>query len=237
MQYLLAKTGKHHKQNTSSLKRSVTYMAVAATAVTGSAGTGIAVAKATESPAPDIQLAADDDALNESTAAPQILEISEFKPTSDLAAQVQKAVAHSSALAELDRLARIPLVTAFRPAEGSFTSGFGSRWGSMHNGIDIANVMNTPIYSVLDGVVIDAGPASGFGQWVRVRHEDGTITVYGHIETIMVSVGQAVKAGEQIAGMGNRGFSTGSHLHFEVYPQGGAAVDPIGWLAEQGINI
>ncbi|MDO4927486.1 MAG: M23 family metallopeptidase [Corynebacterium sp.] len=235
MQELRTNSGKHRKHTTSSLKRSVTYVTVAATAVSGSAGAGFATAKATESS--NIQLAANEVENVETSTSPQILEISEFKPTTDLGAQVQKAVAHSDTLAELDRIARTPIIKAIKPAEGSFTSGFGSRWGTMHAGIDIANVMNTPIYSVLDGVVIDAGAASGFGQWIRVKHEDGTITVYGHIETIMVSVGQAVKAGEQIAGMGSRGFSTGCHLHFEVYPQGGAAVDPVGWLAEQGISL
>ena len=73
-----------------------------------------------------------------------------------------------------------------RPAQGSFTSGFGARWGTSHNGVDIANAIGTPIVSVMDGTVVEAGPASGFGLWVRVQHEDGTITVYGHMNTIDV---------------------------------------------------
>ena len=75
------------------------------------------------------------------------------------------------------------------------------------------------------------------GNWVRLRHEDGTITVYGHMETIDVAVGDKVHAGQKIAGMGSRGFSTGSHLHFEVHPNGGDAVDPAPWLAERGISL
>ena len=88
-----------------------------------------------------------------------------------------------------------------------------------------------------DGTVIDAGPASGFGQWVRVKHDDGTITVYGHVATIDVTVGQHVTAGQKIAGMGNEGFSTGTHLHFEVHPGGGEAIDPVPWLAARNIFV
>ena len=107
----------------------------------------------------------------------------------------------------------------------------------MHNGIDIANDIGTPINAVMDGTVIDSGPASGFGQWIRLRHDDGTITVYGHMETLDVSVGEHVTAGQKIAGMGSRGFSTGSHLHFEVHPGGGGPIDPVPWLAERGISV
>ncbi|MCQ4623398.1 M23 family metallopeptidase [Corynebacterium sp. CCUG 70398] len=123
------------------------------------------------------------------------------------------------------------------PAEGRFTSGYGPRWGRMHNGIDIANGIGTPIYSVMDGTVINAGPAQGFGKWVRVRHDDGTITVYGHVHSFNVSVGQRVTAGEQIAEMGNEGQSTGPHLHFEVRPGGGNAIDPVPWLKDRGIEV
>lgn len=124
-----------------------------------------------------------------------------------------------------------------RPAEGTFTSGFGPRWGSFHSGIDIANAPGTPIYAAMAGTVIDSGPASGFGNWIRIQHDDGTITVYGHMQTLAVSVGQRVAAGEYIAGMGSLGFSTGSHLHFEVHPGGGSAVDPQAWLAARGISV
>lgn len=71
---------------------------------------------------------------------------------------------------------------------------------------------------VMGGTVIDSGPASGFGQWIRIQHDDGSIAVYGHMETLDVTVGKRVTAGQRIAGMGNRGFSTGSHLHFAALP-------------------
>ncbi|MEV6136090.1 M23 family metallopeptidase [Nocardia sp. NPDC051990] len=122
------------------------------------------------------------------------------------------------------------------PTRGIFTSGFGSRWGTFHNGIDIAGPIGTPIYAVANGTVIDAGPAQGFGLWVRIRHDDGSITVYGHMYDFFVSVGERVPAGMQIARMGNRGDSTGPHLHFEVIVNG-QHVDPQQWLAMRGLSF
>lgn len=122
------------------------------------------------------------------------------------------------------------------PAEGQLTSEFGPRGGTAHNGIDIANSIGTPIVSAMDGEVVDSGPASGFGMWVRVQHSNGLITVYGHINESMVSVGQQVSAGEQIATIGNRGQSTGPHLHFEVH-EGGTKTDPLAWLNSHGISL
>ena len=107
-----------------------------------------------------------------------------------------------------------------KPAEGRFTSGFGARWGSSHRGIDIAGPIGTPIVSVADGTVVESGPASGFGMWVKVELDDGTINVYGHVNRSYVREGQQVRAGEEIAEIGNRGRSTGPHLHFEVWTDG-----------------
>lgn len=123
------------------------------------------------------------------------------------------------------------------PAHGEFTSGFGPRWGTFHAGIDIANAIGTPIYAVAAGTVIDAGPAQGFGLWVRILHNDGSISVYGHLYDFFVSVGEQVPAGLQIGRMGNRGDSTGPHLHFEIHPGGGGPIDPLPWLAARGILI
>lgn len=119
---------------------------------------------------------------------------------------------------------------------GRVTSGFGLRGGASHMGLDIAAPIGTPIHVPLAGTVIDSGPASGFGLWVRVRHADGTVTTYGHINRSLVSVGQQVAKGEQIAEVGNRGQSTGPHLHIEVTTPGGTKVNPKPWLDEQGIG-
>lgn len=125
-----------------------------------------------------------------------------------------------------------------KPANGVLTSGFGARWGTSHNGIDIAGPIGAPIYAVANGTVLEAGPASGFGLWVRVQHDDGTVTVYGHMNSYSVSVGQQVEAGQQIAEIGNRGQSTGPHLHFEVWTgDNGAKIDPLSWLAQNGVNL
>ncbi|WP_233608453.1 M23 family metallopeptidase [Nocardia stercoris] len=123
-----------------------------------------------------------------------------------------------------------------KPVTAVLTSGFGSRWGTFHNGIDLAAPIGTPIFAVTDATVVDAGPAQGFGLWIRLRHPDGTVTVYGHVNTMNVTVGQHVSAGQQIATVGNRGDSTGPHLHFEVHPNGGGAVDPQPWLAARAIT-
>lgn len=123
------------------------------------------------------------------------------------------------------------------PAHGTFTSGFGARWGTQHLGIDIANSIGTPIYAASDGVVISAGPASGFGLWVRTQLADGTIQVYGHMNTFSVHVGQKVTCGEQIAEIGERGQATGPHLHFEVWKNGTTKIDPRPWLAARGIVV
>lgn len=122
------------------------------------------------------------------------------------------------------------------PARGTFTSGYGGRWGTFHRGIDIAAPIGSPIYAVADGTVINAGPAQGFGLWVRIRHNDGTVSVYGHVYSFSVSVGEKVHAGQQIARIGNRGDSTGPHLHFEILVHG-RHVDPLPWLAQRGIDL
>ncbi|QGU05932.1 M23 family metallopeptidase [Corynebacterium comes] len=202
----------------------------------------------------------------ETDSAPQILTIAEHKPVNNLDEQLNKSIelaaeraaaeaeaiaaeaeaiaaaeaeaaAAEAAAAEAELAAQAPSASVVKPTEGTFTSGFGMRWGSLHAGLDIANVVGTPILAAMGGTVIDSGPASGFGQWIRIQHDDGSIAVYGHMETLDVSVGEQVTAGQKIAGMGNRGFSTGSHLHFELYPTGSGAVDPAPWFAQHGITF
>jgi murein DD-endopeptidase MepM/ murein hydrolase activator NlpD len=122
---------------------------------------------------------------------------------------------------------------------GRLTSGFGSRWGTVHAGIDLAAPMRTPEKAAMDGVVLEAGPASGYGLAVFVQHGNGDVTAYGHMDEILVSAGQVVRAGDTIALLGNRGQSTGPHLHFEVRlgGLGGQKVDPVPYLRERGVQI
>ena len=125
----------------------------------------------------------------------------------------------------------------FLPAEGVFTSGFGPRWGTFHAGIDIANATYTPIRATKSGVVLESGPAGGYGTLIRILHDDGYTSAYGHMETLNVVAGQRVNAGDVIAGMGTRGFSTGPHLHFEIIDPSGVAIDPLAWLNARGVYI
>lgn len=123
------------------------------------------------------------------------------------------------------------------PTYGTVTSSYGSRWNTTHYGLDIANTIGTPVVSTSDGEIIESGPADGFGLWIRVLQDDGTIGVYGHINETLVSVGQRVVAGEQIATVGNRGYSTGPHLHYEVWQQDGVKLDPAQWLSNRGVVL
>jgi len=152
------------------------------------------------------------------------------------AAQTQ-AAADQAAIAAAEEAARPQAVL---PVDGArLSSTFGYRWGTLHAGIDLAAPMGTPEYAAMDGVVVKAGPASGFGLAVYIQHENGDVTVYGHMEEILVSEGQTVQAGDTIALLGNRGQSTGPHLHFEVHVGGigGEKVDPVPWLAERGVAV
>jgi murein DD-endopeptidase MepM/ murein hydrolase activator NlpD len=88
--------------------------------------------------------------------------------------------------------------------------------------------------------VARAGAATGFGQAVYIRGDDGAITVYGHVNDYFVHAGERVVAGELIAEVGNRGRSTGPHLHFEVHPGGrlhSGQVNPMPWLRARGVNV
>lgn len=237
-------TGAHRKVDNSA-KRRVAMVAVAASAVTSAGAAGATAGAQQSSQDKDIALASDTTVLaqNDSAAvgspassdAPQILEIAQDKQIAGLSSQLDSALRYAQQRLAADAAARAPKIA--KPALGTMTSPFGPRWGTFHNGIDIANAIGTPILAVLDGTVIDSGPASGFGNWIRVKHDDGTITVYGHMATLDVKVGDKVTAGQKIAGMGSEGFSTGSHLHFEVHPNGGGPIDPQSWLSQHGISV
>ena len=120
------------------------------------------------------------------------------------------------------------------PARGVLSSGYGWRWGRLHKGIDIAAPVGTPIFAAASGRVISAGwNSGGYGNLVKIKHLDGSITLYAHNHRILVSNGQRVTRGEQIAEMGNTGFSTGSHLHFEIHTGNRGVVNPLALLARK----
>jgi murein DD-endopeptidase MepM/ murein hydrolase activator NlpD len=115
------------------------------------------------------------------------------------------------------------------PVNGTVTSGFGIRWGRMHEGIDISAASGTAIWAAAAGTVIYAGWLGGYGNLVVVDHGDGLSTAYAHASAILVGVGQQVAQGHTVALVGSTGHSTGPHLHFEVRVNGGA-VDPLLYL-------
>ena len=115
------------------------------------------------------------------------------------------------------------------PVNGPVVSGFGMRWGRMHEGIDIAVPTGTPIRAAASGTVEIAGVAGGYGNYTCIDHGGGLSTCYGHQERILVSVGQQV-AGSQVIGLTDcTGHCFGPHVHFEVRING-QAVDPLGYL-------
>ncbi|MEM6836347.1 MAG: peptidoglycan DD-metalloendopeptidase family protein [Cyanobacteria bacterium P01_C01_bin.120] len=117
------------------------------------------------------------------------------------------------------------------PAQGVLTSGYGWRWGRMHRGVDIAGPVGTPIYAAGSGVVERSGwNSGGYGNLVDIRHPDGSLTRYAHNSRLLVSPGQQVRQGQQIAEMGSTGYSTGPHLHFEIHIPNQGTVNPMAML-------
>jgi Peptidase family M23 len=124
------------------------------------------------------------------------------------------------------------------PAAGNISQ----EWHAGHDGIDIANGYGTPIYSVGPGVVIFSATADpgGYGQYINIRHDDNTVTQYGHMRRRLVSTGQRVTAGQQIAEMGSEGSSTGPHLHLRTYPRPtatGRGINPRDYLRARGVTL
>jgi murein DD-endopeptidase MepM/ murein hydrolase activator NlpD len=116
------------------------------------------------------------------------------------------------------------------PVSGPINSRFGPRWGSFHSGIDIGGVFGTGVAAAASGKVVLAAYSNyGYGNYIIIRHADGSETLYAHLSTIYVSLGQEVGQGEPIGAVGCTGWCTGPHLHFEVRI-GGVAVDPLPYL-------
>jgi murein DD-endopeptidase MepM/ murein hydrolase activator NlpD len=115
------------------------------------------------------------------------------------------------------------------PTSGQITSGFGPRWGRMHQGLDIAAPTGRPITAAKSGTVIVAGWSGGYGQLVVIDHGGGLATAYAHQSRIAVKTGDPVTQGGLVGFVGSTGHSTGPHLHFEVRVNG-AAQDPLPYL-------
>jgi murein DD-endopeptidase MepM/ murein hydrolase activator NlpD len=144
----------------------------------------------------------------------------------DLDAQIQEQLSASSGALPAGPTSSSGFIW---PVNGAVTSGFGMRWGRMHEGIDIAVPSGTPIRAAAGGTVAIAAPTGGYGNYTCISHSAGLSTCYAHQSSYAVGVGDSIGQGEVIGSVGCTGSCFGDHLHFEVRVNG-AAVDPMGYL-------
>jgi murein DD-endopeptidase MepM/ murein hydrolase activator NlpD len=137
------------------------------------------------------------------------------------------AVIRSGGASDGRPLAALPRLSL--PVEGRITSRYGIRNGRLHEGIDIAQPLGTPVHPVLAGVVLLADTLPVYGRVVVVDHGRDLATVYAHLTSIEVGVQERVEREHRVGTVGVSGRSSGPHLHFEVRLEG-TAVDPLVFL-------
>ncbi len=115
------------------------------------------------------------------------------------------------------------------PTRGSLSSRFGTRWGRMHEGIDLAAPIGTAVKAADGGTVIWVGTRGNYGKMIQIDHGGGFVTYYGHLSKYSVKKGDKVYKGQKIASVGNTGRSTGPHLHFEILKNGNP-VNPLKYV-------
>ena len=134
---------------------------------------------------------------------------------------------------------RTPL-QSFRRVSSSF--GFRthpiSGYKKMHQGIDFAAGTGTPVVAPADGVVVEARRWGGYGNWLRIRHNNGLESGYGHLSRYGsgIRAGQRVSQGQIVAYVGSTGASTGPHLHYELW-RGGQRINPAGVRTQEGTEL
>ncbi|WJV46713.1 M23 family metallopeptidase [Streptomyces flavofungini] len=151
--------------------------------------------------------------------------------------KAQKVAAHKAAVAEAARKERLRPKFSLPVAQRGLSAYYGQagvNWMSAHSGIDFPVSYGTEVKAATDGTV-STKYNSAYGNMAIVTAKDGTETWYCHLSTHKIASGP-VKAGETIAFSGNSGNSTGPHLHFEVRPGGGSAIDPLSWLRSHGLD-
>lgn len=148
------------------------------------------------------------------------------------AAEKQKAAAEA---ARKERLRPKFVLPVTQKGLSAYFGQAGINWMSVHTGIDFPVSYGTTVMAATDGTVRTQWN-SAYGNMAIVTAKDGTETWYCHLSSYKVPSGTVVKAGDQIAFSGNSGNSTGPHLHFEVRPVGGAAIDPLPWLRSHGLD-
>ncbi|MET8408721.1 M23 family metallopeptidase [Streptomyces sp. NPDC005195] len=156
------------------------------------------------------------------------------------AAAKKKAEAEAKQKAEAARLAQLAKSYSLPTSSYTLTSRFGdagSMWSSgYHTGLDFAAPTGTLIKAIHSGTITEAGWAGSYGYRTILTLDDGTELWFCHQSSISVSVGQKVGTGDVIGRVGATGNVTGPHLHLEVHPGGGDAIDPMAWLQSKGIN-
>ncbi|MER5540400.1 M23 family metallopeptidase [Streptomyces mirabilis] len=157
-----------------------------------------------------------------------------------VAAAKKKADEEAKQKAEAARLAELAKSYSLPTSSYTLTSRFGdagSMWSSgYHTGLDFAAPTGTLIKAVHSGTITEAGWAGSYGYRTILTLDDGTELWFCHQSSISVSVGQKVATGDVIGRVGATGNVTGPHLHLEVHPGGGSAIDPMAWLQSKGIN-
>lgn len=147
----------------------------------------------------------------------------------------REAAAAAAARAERESKKWVLPLTDYRISAGFGSSG--RMWASTHTGLDFAAPTGTEVRALSKGTVIFAGWDGAYGNKIEIRHWDGTVTWYGHLSRFVLREGAEVMPGDVIGRVGSTGNSTGPHLHLEVHPDGGGAVNPRTWLANLGINV
>ncbi|WP_416983641.1 M23 family metallopeptidase [Streptomyces sp. T028] len=152
--------------------------------------------------------------------------------------KAQQEAEKKKAAAEAARKERLRPKYALPVAARGLSAYFGQagvNWMSQHTGIDFPVSYGTTVMAATDGTVRTQWN-SAYGNMMIVTAKDGTETWYCHLSSYRVASGTTVKAGDPIAYSGNSGNSTGPHLHFEVRPAGGSAIDPLPWLRSHGLD-
>ena len=197
----------------------------------GAGITGVGMQRGADRPSRDSARQAMADASGSDVKPAKSAESTQANPgLAKLAASAEKAAK------QLSRNAwQIPITRG----DYRLTARFGqcsSLWAHCHTGLDMAAPEGTPIRSVANGVVTGTGDAGAYGNRTVIRLDDGTEIWYCHQSSIGVSPGQTVGAGQLIGLVGSTGNTTGPHLHLEVRPGGGDAVDPEAALEAHGVT-
>lgn len=174
----------------------------------------------------------------ERSATPQLATILSSPPPPppppSIAVHAKELAAQQAQVADPPRPIWVLPVTHF-----VLTAGFGEvspLWGTFHTGQDFAAPWGTPVHAIGAGVIVFAGWDGPYGNKLVIRHPDGTESWYCHLSSFVHTSG-TVSVGELIARVGATGNATGPHLHLEIHPGGGPAVDPLKWLRAHGVDV